>query len=82
VPFAGSILVLGAGASRMKALIAIGILALVGFVLMLLNFVERPTNNSGVAGDGYVSGRRREYNPPWPPENERQARLLRKWWEL
>lgn len=61
--------------------IALGVVAIVGIVVMIFNFVERPTNNSGAAGDGFVSGRR-ENHPHWPPENERLSHKMRRWWEI
>jgi hypothetical protein len=63
------------------ALIALGVVALVGFGIMWCNFVERPSNDSGADGS-FISGTRpRDYNPSLPPENEKQLRRMRKWWE-
>jgi len=59
----------------------LGIFAWVGFAIMLCSYIERPTNNSGSAGDGFVSGRR-TWHPRWPPENERLSHSYRRWWEL
>jgi hypothetical protein len=61
--------------------VSLGILALGGFALMLANFIERPNNDSGGTQFG-MSGRQwREWNAPWPPENERLSHKLRRWWE-
>jgi len=60
--------------------IAIGILLLCGLAIMLWNYVERPTNDSGPTG---AYGRTlREHHTPWPPENERLSHKFRRWWEL
>lgn len=61
--------------------IAVGIIIFGGIIVMLCNFIERPTNDGGAAGDGFVSGRR-ENHPVWPPENERLSHKFRRWWEL
>jgi len=36
-----------------KVLIALGIVALIGFAVMVLNFIERPDNDSGNPGSGF-----------------------------
>jgi peptidoglycan/LPS O-acetylase OafA/YrhL len=60
--------------------IALGLLIIVGFAVMLMNYVERPTNEGGYAGGG--AGRQwREWNTPWPPENARLMKKFLRWWE-
>jgi hypothetical protein len=49
--------------------IALGVLALCGFALMFINFIERPLDNdSGTLGSFGRMGQ--EYHPKWPPENK------------
>jgi hypothetical protein len=59
-------------------LISLGVMAIVGFIVMLSNFVERPTNDSGK--DSFIGGRR-EWNPPWSHEQQRLMSKFRRWWE-
>lgn len=66
---------------RLGFFVALGIAAVVGLVVMLLNFVERPTNESGRTGPGYNAQQSREWHPRWPPENERLSHKFRRWWE-
>ena len=58
--------------------IALGIAVLMGFVTMLINFIERPDNDSG----WQRNRQEQEWHPRWPPENERLSHKLRRWWEI
>jgi peptidoglycan/LPS O-acetylase OafA/YrhL len=72
-------LYLGVQDTEIMFFIALGLLAIVGFAVMLMNYVERPTNNGGPSeawGDGW-----REWNAPLPPENMRLTKKFLRWWE-
>lgn len=58
--------------------ICLGIASIGGLIAMVMNFVERPDNDSGP--DSLIGGRR-EHNFEWPPENERLSHKFRRWWE-
>lgn len=64
----------------MAYLLALGALALFGFILMLRNYIERPDNDSGYTG-GLNARQSAEFHPSWPPENERLSHQMLKWWE-
>jgi hypothetical protein len=59
--------------------VAMLILALVGFLLMLFNYIERPDNNSGISSQYFLG--RREWHPKWPEQNEIYSHKYLRWWE-
>ena len=60
--------------------IALGIILVIAFAVMWLNFVERPDNDSGYSGS-WSSRQYNEWNASWPPENEKSMNKSRRWWE-